>query len=53
MYENSFVAEVRRFVQRNSEMFDIVTEEKLTTEVVPTLHNLKSEESCKLLHDVM
>lgn len=47
-YESSFVAEVQKFVQRNSEMFNIITEKELTMEVVPTLHNLKSKESCEL-----
>ena len=46
-YEGSFVAEVRRFVHRHSVMFDIVTDERLAMETVPTLHNLKSEESCE------
>ena len=47
-YENSFVGEVQKFVQRNSKMFDIATEKDLTIEPLPTLHNLKSEESCEL-----
>ena len=51
-YENSFVGEVQKFVQRNSETFDIITEKELTVEPLPTLHNLKSEESCEL-HDVI
>ena len=46
-YESSFVAEVQKFVQRNSDMFDIVTEKDLVMEATPTLHNLKSEESCE------
>ena len=46
-YEGSFVAEVQKFVQRHSEMFDTVTEKDLVMEITPTLHNLKSEESCE------
>lgn len=46
-YESSFVAEVQKFVQRNSDMFDVITEKDLVMEVTPTLHNLKSEESCE------
>lgn len=52
-YESSFVAEVQKFVQRNSETFNIVTKEILTMETTPTLHNLKSEASCELKHDVI
>lgn len=46
-YEASFVAEVQKFVQKNSDMFDIITEKDLVVEATPTLHNLKSEESRK------
>lgn len=46
-YEASFMAKVQKFVQRNSDMFDIITEKDLVVEATPTLHNLKSEESRK------
>ena len=48
-YESSFVAEVQKFLRRNVEMVNTLTEKNLTMEVVPTLHNLKSEESCELM----
>ena len=52
-YEDSFVAEVRRFVQRTAETFDLVTKEELVSDRGPTLHNFRSEDSCELLHDVI
>ena len=52
-YQDSFVAEVRRFVQRNSEMFDLVTKEEITMATTPTLHNLKSDASCELQHYII
>ena len=52
-YEDSFVAEVRRFVQRTVETFDMVTKEELVMDAGPTLHNFRSEESCEPVHDVV
>jgi tetratricopeptide (TPR) repeat protein len=46
-YEDSFVAEVRRFVQRTAETFDLVTKEELVSDRGPTLHNFRSEDSFK------
>ena len=46
-YENSFVAEVWKFVQRNADMFNIITETNTPLQLEPTLHNLKSEAKCE------
>ena len=52
-YEDSFVGEVRRFVQRTADTFDIVTRQELVMDDHPTLHNFTSEDSCELVHYII
>ena len=46
-YENSFVGEVWKFVQRQADLFNIITETNTPLQLEPTLHNLKSEAKCE------
>ena len=46
-YQGSFLAEVKKFLVRNSEAFDTLTKGATHPGPVPTLHDLSSEDSCK------
>lgn len=47
-YKGSFLAKVQQFVVKNSEAFNVLAKGATRPELVPTLHNTHSEESCKL-----
>ena len=48
-YKDSFLAQVQKFVVKNSEAFDFLVKGATPPELVPTLHDTHSEESCKLV----